>query len=174
MDTNAYALYILKPSSVHIIMNAYYDVACSTCCNVHVLTISFKIEGRAAGDRLLASTDRHKVVLHASKKKDLGFSIRGGSEYSLGIYISWYAIADEPLVNRARLACRLWTFTSLCRHKPDITLALGKYHPLFPFGKFIAFGVSEGVNFPAENNGSYFPRARVISYTEFPVIIGFR
>lgn len=38
--------------------------------------------------RLLSSDERHKVVLHAQKKKDLGFSVRGGQEYGLGIYIS--------------------------------------------------------------------------------------
>ena len=43
-----------------------------------------------AGDRLLASTNKHKVVLHSDKKSSLGFSIRGGSEYGLGIYISAY------------------------------------------------------------------------------------
>lgn len=40
------------------------------------------------GNRLLSSPDKHKIVLHTSKKKSLGFSVRGGAEYSLGIYVS--------------------------------------------------------------------------------------
>ena len=45
-------------------------------------------QDRAGGDRLFASPGRHKVVLHVDKKRPLGFSIRGGKEYSLGLYIS--------------------------------------------------------------------------------------
>ena len=41
-----------------------------------------------SGGRLLTSSQRHKIVLHAQKKKDLGFSVRGGQEYGLGIYVS--------------------------------------------------------------------------------------
>lgn len=50
--------------------------------------LSLPLQDRAGGDRLLASPGRHKVVLHVDKKRPLGFSIRGGKEYSLGLYIS--------------------------------------------------------------------------------------
>jgi hypothetical protein len=40
------------------------------------------------GDRLLESTDKHKVVLVVEKEQPLGFSVRGGREFSLGIFIS--------------------------------------------------------------------------------------
>lgn len=45
-----------------------------------------------AADRLLTSPDRQKVVLHADWTQSLGISIRGGKEYSLGIYISMYVM----------------------------------------------------------------------------------
>ena len=41
-----------------------------------------------SGNRLLSSADKHKIVLHTDKKRSLGFSVRGGAEYSLGIYVS--------------------------------------------------------------------------------------
>jgi len=53
----------------------------------HFLSL-LQVDERAARDGLLASPDRHKVVLHADRKRPFGFSIRGGSEYQLGIYIS--------------------------------------------------------------------------------------
>ncbi len=40
------------------------------------------------GNRLLSSADKHKIVLHTDKKRSLGFSVRGGAEYGLGIYVS--------------------------------------------------------------------------------------
>ena len=54
--------------------------------NMH-WNITHQREGES-GSRLLSSIDRQKVVLHTDKKRPLGFSVRGGSEYGLGIYIS--------------------------------------------------------------------------------------
>ena len=39
-------------------------------------------------DRLLESSDKHKVVLSVEKEQPLGFSVRGGREFSLGIFVS--------------------------------------------------------------------------------------
>lgn len=51
----------------------------------HVINL---MQDRAAGDRLLASPDKHKVIVCVEKQQELGFSLRGGKEFSLGIFIS--------------------------------------------------------------------------------------
>ena len=37
---------------------------------------------------LISFSDQKKVILQASAGRNLGFSIRGGQEYDLGIYVS--------------------------------------------------------------------------------------
>lgn len=58
--------------------------------NNYVIALYYVLTQReeVSGGRLLTSSQRHKIVLHAQKKKDLGFSVRGGQEYGLGIYVS--------------------------------------------------------------------------------------
>lgn len=62
-------------------------VICCVICHMicHVINL---MQDRAAGDRLLASPDKHKVIVCVEKQQELGFSLRGGKEFSLGIFIS--------------------------------------------------------------------------------------
>ena len=40
--------------------------------------------------QLLSFADQHKIVLRSTPGKSLGFSIRGGKEFDLGVYVSRY------------------------------------------------------------------------------------
>lgn len=62
----------------------YYATNNKSCIESKLYSVS----QRESGTRLFGSANRHKVVLHTDKKRALGFSVRGGSEYGLGMYIS--------------------------------------------------------------------------------------